>query len=503
MAITDYGTIYVPSNSEEIRASILEDLFIGLQKAGVSNPAIEEGSDNFIFATAMANALLPLYASLQIAGENTSELTATGDALDDIREAIGLPEVEASGASGKLIVTVLGSSPVTILDGSQLTLPNGLLASVIGTSSVSNNDTINVVVNSVGEVTNTAAGAECRFLNPPNNVATVAVVDIDGLTGGIDTENDDAKRQRILLRRRDLPAGGNIAYLRDTALSSTAAVQNAYVYPALGGPGTVKVVVTKAFNSLYDDYSRELTDLTKVEVALLDALPVGIKLVVQSAVNESTSVGIMLDLPTPATGEVGFKNTAANIWPKLESTDNGRVSIVDVTSTTEIEVNADTATAPTIGVSEIMWFCSSKKKFVTAKVTDYSGSAGAWTLTLDTPLIYEGVEVVVGEFVSPAITLANDYVSTLLESFNTLAPGENTNNPNINTGSRGAKRPVGNPALTNAILSKLAREYDEINNFAYSYRSVSTPTIPTLVSTAPNVLTLNNLGFYYYNEAIL
>lgn len=503
MAIPDYGTIYVPENADEIRATILEDMRIGFQNAGVTNPVIEPGSDNYIFATALANALMPLYAGVQLSGQNVSELTATGEALDDIREAIGLPEVEASGASGQLIVTVLNGGSATILDGTQFLLPNGILGSVDGTQVVSNGGLITVVTDSTGDITNTAGGTIVRFINPPLNVATEAVVSDDGLTGGIDTEDDEAKRQRILLRRRDLPAGGNVAYLRDTALSSSAAVQQAYVYPALGGPGSIKLVVTKAYKPSNDDYSRELDSVTIVENAVNSEIPVGIKLTVQSVVDENTDIGIMLDLPTPATGQTGWTNTAANLWPQLVSGDNGKVTVTAVTSTTEITVSANTSTTPSVGVSKIMWFCTTKKSFVESTITAYSGSTGAWVLTLSTPLTKEGINVAVGDFISPSCTNANEYVSNLINKFDALAPGENTSNPNINTGSRGARRPVAQDSITNSILANLANEFDEIQDFGYSYRLKSNPTIPANVETAPNVLVLRHLGFYYYNESLI
>lgn len=91
-----------------------------------------------------------------------------------------------------------------------------------------------------GAAGNTAAGISLTFLSPVLGVALTATVDEDGLADGIDGEDDDSYRARILDRIQQPAHGGNahdyVAWAR-----AVSGVSRAWCDPLALGPGTVVV----------------------------------------------------------------------------------------------------------------------------------------------------------------------------------------------------------------------------------------------------------------------
>lgn len=85
-----------------------------------------------------------------------------------------------------------------------------------------------------------AAGTKLTFVEPVAGVASLAVVDGAGLTGGRDQESDDDLRSRVVARMQAPPAGGAASDYVGWA-RSVAGVTRAWCYPLEGGPGTVTV----------------------------------------------------------------------------------------------------------------------------------------------------------------------------------------------------------------------------------------------------------------------
>lgn len=242
------------------RDQILTDISNGYYEQGLSVPT-SPGSDFYIEATALDNQLNQLANMIGFLAEQANETTATDEALDVLLEAVGLPELLPSGAAGRLVVTVTGGGLASFPDGTEFSLPNGKLGQVDGAqSSISNGGTVAVVMIDTGSDTNADPGTQAKWTAPPTNVQTVAVVDVDGLTGGTDEEEDEHKRERILNARQNTPASANWSHLVQIAESATNTNQKAYVFPALGGPGSVKVVVQKAIVP-GSNYSHEISDI--------------------------------------------------------------------------------------------------------------------------------------------------------------------------------------------------------------------------------------------------
>lgn len=493
--MTDY---YLP-NPDELRSKFLRDIELGLNAQGIDNPAVEEGTDYYISGTAYASGTSILVAQLARLIKNSSELTATGLELDQIRSAIGLPIVPAIGATGRIFPVISGNNLITFPAGIQFTLDrNGKRGEIAGAQTILAGGSLAVRMIDTGFDSDAAAEEKLTFTNPPVNVSVSAIVDADGLTGGTDDENDERKRQRILNRRRNVPGGGNPGQLIELAESSTGSVQKAFVYPAILGPSYAKVVVTKSFQldkSKIRDFSRELGDssLAIIASAVLAELPSGIEITVESAQDQLFSCSIGLTLPDAQDG--GFKDSIP--FPALIPADNGRVTATVITSTNEITVSALGA-APVVG-NKILWWSPVKKEFLEAQIVSFTGSAGSYALTLDRPLAIADEIVAIGDYISPAASNSQNYGESFLRECNKLGPGENTSSSDRLP--RAKRRPFitedWDSGLKSNQLKAMSLSNPEIQDFAWIYRSLNAPTVPALASTSPNVLV--PLHFAIYN----
>lgn len=472
---------------------------LGGVAAGVDYPTAP-GSDGHILATAVANVQLLGFMNVNSAESAANALDATGEDLDRIREAEGLPEVQPSKAAGKIVITVSGAT--TIPGGTPGTLPNGLAFVTVGTvANPADRQAIDVELVDAGSDGNLAGGSTVSFDAPPVNVASEAVVsEAFPLRGGSDGEDDARLRQRIINARRNRPAGGNWAQLRQWALEAVPSIQDAYVYPALGGPGSTKVVPVRPFDFDLNDYSRVLGDveLQSVRSFIQSKMPVPQEVVIQAAADEALDVTLKLALPASAqAGGNGQGWADPAPWPP---TPTQAVTITSVNAgNDQITVDAATSTSPLAGLTHVAWWSALDRKFYSRLVVAVSGSSGAWVLTLESPLLgVTGDGPAAGDYVSPAAFRLDDYAMQWMTVVGGFGPGENT------TDSGRLPRAKRNPfltdedpaELTNETISRWSRNFAEISNFSLLYSNLTAPTVPTSVATAPNVLVPRKFAIY-------
>lgn len=497
------GAIFVPSGADELRDQFLRDLRLAAIDSGVDEPPTQPGTDWFLLATASANLGLISLANVAISDSDKSVLKATGSTLDETREGDGLPVVAASGSTGKIVPEILGST--TIVNGTQLLLPNGLRVRVVGTYiNPLDGDEINVAAIDTGIATNWAAGTVVRFVSPPVNVSVEAKVSTgEPLTGGTDVEGDERKRDRILNSRRNKPAGGNWAHIRQIALEASGAVQDCYVYPALGGPSSAKVVPVKNFDPDNNDFSRAMSSaaLQVIRSAIQSQVPTSQEIVVEASVDQPIDVTVKITIPDSAlSGGNGQGWTDAAPWPSLAVADSNDVSITALgTDSSVITVDAQTTTAPVDGQTNIAWWSAVDRKFYRALVVLHSGSAGAWVLTLDRPLVGKnGAIPAVGDYICPSAQNLDGYGAEWVQICSELGPGENTSDSNRLP--RAKRHPFvtdEDPSSLNAnMLLRLIRKFIEITDLAVGVVTASSPTVPASVATAPNILVPQKLAFY-------
>jgi len=495
--------LFQPKNAEELVQRFLRDVRLAALAENITEPPTQVGTDTWLIANGIAGMCLLGFGNIAIAEEATNVLTATGDDLDDLREGYGIPEVAPTAASGKIKVSVLGST--TITNGLRFVYPNGVIGQVVGTFvNPTDGDEIDVAATVTGAKGNLKAGQKVRFVTPPINVVTEATVSqAFPLLGGTDEEDDERKRARILNVLRNKPAGGNWGQIRQIALDAVGSVVDCYVFPALGGPASVKAVPVKDFDVDENDYSRAMSAvaLNAVRNAIQSTLSAGIECVVQAATDQPVDVGIKVTIPDSVqSGGNGDGWTDIEPWPTLESGDAGRVTVTASPSDPSIiEVSAQTPTSPITGQTHIAWWSSVDRRFRTALVVNVSGSSGAWTLELDKPLVDStGAWPAIGDYICPAAQNLEAYGSTWINIFRTFGTGENT--ASTQRLPRARRHPFvaseDPAALTNSVLAYLVGSHPEITDYEYSYRSSSTPTVPGSTASSPNILTPRRFGVY-------
>lgn len=493
------GQLFIPDSPAEIRDDQLTDFRLEAIAGGVDNPAVQPGTDNHFFFTATANCAYLQYANFGIIRPAITPLGAEGDDLEAWRKALGLPVVSATGASGKLTVSVATGVTVTIAAGTQFVLPNGkrgqLSAAAVG---IADGDDVSVQMLDTGSVTNTKAGVKVRFQNPPFNVATEARVSINSpLTGGYDAESEPRLRERILNRLGNTPGGGNWGHVREIAFNALATVQDCYVYPALGGPASQKSVVIREFDLDNNDFRRAFSSaaVSIVENALHSNLPSEMQIKVQTVAEQATSVALDLDLPDSSlAGGNGLGWLDQAPWPPAGT---GPVAVTAATSSTLVTVNAATATSPIAGQTHLAWWSPQDQKFFVGLVVDVTGGSGAWALTLAAPFVDStGTAIAIGDYVSPAASRLDAYRATFLRLMGALGAGENV----VTTDSRRKRHPfVADGAaisITNAFLSDFIRAHAEIEDADFSSITIATPSVPGTIDDPPNVLVPRHFGVY-------
>jgi uncharacterized phage protein gp47/JayE len=499
MAIPNRNQIYIPESSKEILDQIIDDYRLAMIDAGIEDPAVYPGTEPYIRFNAIANAILALMANLEIQAANANEKTATGGYLDDIREAIGLEEKVASGGSGLITPSLIGSSAVLFTDGLEFVTDLGLRGKINGNQTITTGDNLEVIMIDTGLNTNLVEDDVVRFVNPPINCLTEAIV-YSTFSGGSDDEIDNQKRNRILDRRRNPPGGGNWSQLKELAESVSTAIQAAFVYPCLGGPGSAKVVVQRAIDYT-SDYTadKEIPDyiIEDITAAIQTSFPTPYDIMVQSVENDTENVAIDITIPTATEGN-GWNNITP--FPKLI---NGSGDGYDYAKNVgydpdnnQIVIRAWSSTVPTNGVTEISTF-GSDGKIHTAIITAYTLSEGnKWTLTLDNILGFDNLNPVF-----PAFTNSEEYCLSFLEQMDLLGPGENTSEPCKIANDRALRYPLSSSGqwrneITQRHLLALQDSFPEIIELDYRYRPIGGPAVPASVNDPPVIYVIRKLGFY-------
>ncbi len=495
--------LYQPKNAEELSQRFLRDIRLASIQSGYDDVPVGYGSDFWLTSQGIAGIGLQGFRNILLSEADQNVLTAEGQALDNIRVGYGIPEVSLSPGRGRIKIRVSGVT--TITNGQSFIYPNGKSGRVVGTYvNPSDNSEVNVECTTNGTSGNLKAGEIVRFIGAPVNVGSEAKVSVDSpITGGTDSESDARKRLRILNVLRNKPAGGNWAHVRQIVLDLNGGVQNCFVYPALGGPASAKVVPVKDFDLSLNDFSRICSDalLATIRSQLQSNLPVGVELVVQGAATEYTDITLKLSIPDSSqsggSGQ-GWKDIVP--WPQLEVADSNRVTVTSVNATfDQLLINAATTTAPIDGQTHISWWSPNDRKFYTGLVVDHSGSTGAWLITLDRPIVDSiGLGPVSGDYISPSCENIVGYGSSFVNMFRNLGPGENTSS--LARLPRAKRHPfvaVESPfSITNSTLKSMIVSYPEITDFSIGYALKASPTVPINTATAPNILVPRRFGVY-------
>lgn len=486
---------------EDMRDQILDDLYLGAVAAGVADPPIALGSDWYNLATGCGNCTAIVNANVALSDDDWDPRSCSDARLEQWRITLGLPVVNPTGAVGN-IVARLPSGSANLADKTRFTL-NGLRYHTIGAlTGVVDGQEVPAQADDTGTVTDAAGGTKVYWVSTPSGFQSWAEVSKNvPLSGGTDAEDTEHKRDRVLTRMGNPPGGGNWAQLRERAMNALSSVQ-AYVYPALGGPSSVLVALTKSIDPVLRDWSRSPTTgmLQIVRSALWTNESSADKVVVRAVAEQPIDVSLNITIPDAASsGGNGMGWVNDTPWPALVGGDNGRATVTAVTDSKTFTISAQTTTSPVAGLTYVDWWSPGDQKFYRRLITIVGGSSGAWVVTVDQPCVDQDNNLIaVGDFISPACVNADAYGSTWRDIMAKLGPGECT--ALAYRLPRASRHPLttsqDNPTLTTVQKKDFLNAFDEVTDCAYAYTSTTTPAVPASVDTPPNVLTLDNFGIY-------
>lgn len=502
MASPRIGQIWYPTQ-QELVDNALGEMRVGAIDASVDEPPTAPGTDNHLRMLGAASIAMLGVTNTSITEANTNILTADEDSLEKQREERGLPKVEPTGATGRVVPDIRGVT--TIVEGAQLQKnPSGLRYEVVGNYiAPTDGDEIDVRAIDTGSATNADAGEELTWVSStsPPNLGPVAIVSQGKpLKGGSDEESPERLRARILNALRNRPAGGNWGYVRELGLNATGEAQDVFVYAALGGPSTCKVAPVRLFDRARNDYSRTLSDsgLGAIRGALWGNNPEGINIPVLPTAPEPVDVALQIAIPDSVlSGGDGRGWSDALPWPGLVGADNGRV-ITASYSGSVIGITANTTVAPVARQTTIAWWSPQDRKFYTASVITVGGSSPNWSLTLDKPLVDStGANPVAGDFISPGAVNIEAYGTSWINIMEQLGPGEL---PQLGGGTRAIRHPYATDEwpsqLTLRVYGQLTGLHNEVVSVIESYASANTPTVPATVDDNANIFTPRHFGIY-------
>lgn len=495
------GQIWYPDQPELVDQG-LREIRLGAVDAGVDEPPTAPGTDFHLRMLGAASIATVGLSNTALAEADANELTAEGIALETKRIELGLPEVVPTGASGRVVPDIQGST--TIVEGSQLqNTVTSLRYEVVGTYVAPvDGDEIEVKSIDTGTATNAVSGTELTWVSPPVNVGTVALVsEGQPLQGGSDEETDERKRARIQNVRQNRPAGGNWGYVREVSQNATGEAQETFVYAALGGPATTKVVPVRLFDRDRNDYSRTLSDsgLAAIRGALWGDYPDGVNNVVLPSAPELVDVALALSIPDSVlAGGDGTGWSDASPWPNLVVADGGR-AVVASYSGVVLDVTANTTVSPVERQTNIGWWSPQDRKFYVATVVSVDAAGPpTWTLTLNKPLVDStGANPAAGDYISPAAVNMVEYGNSWLDIMEGLGPGEL---PQLGGGTRAIRHPYATrewpSELTLRVYGQLTTLHAEIVSVAESYANKNTPTVPSTIDDQANIFSPQHFGIY-------
>lgn len=488
-----------------IRDNYLRTIKNGLIRLGVADPQVGPNSVWFVKGSALGNEIAVVQANAIVRGDQQMPDTAINEQLARIATLLDLAKQPAAGSIGSVGITVSAISP--IVTGAQLTDSGGLRYEVIVGGNYDGSEPVPIRAISTGFDTNHAAGDVLRWVSAPPFCDDNVVVSAGGLVNGIDAEDDEVLRSRVFAVFQNPPGAGNWEHVAEMAEESTSSVQKAFVHPAIQGPATAHVVVVAAPTATSKSrvVATALVNGT-VDPYVKGKTPTHAYVVTTTVVDVNTDVAFGLTLPEAATANPpgpGGGWTNGSPWPTIDAITYFRVTVTAVTSSTVFTVDAQTA--PTAGVSRIAWLSTIDWTVKTALVSSYTGSAGAYVVTIDAP--FTGIAV--GSYIWPECQNAQTYADAVLAAFAVMGPGEKSTN--VGALVRGFRHP---PPVTSwaysvgaSMLRAISNAGDEVLDTQFLHRTdgtttktgpsgILTPQVPATVASAPNQLIPRNIAFY-------
>ncbi len=507
MALPTVGNVSYPT-PDEILNQLLSDIRYQYARIGV-DVNVSRGSEIYIRSKALASRVSIAIANNQISLSKLSPLTSTGDTLSELAGVYGISRRAATAAAGNVIVTVIGGGTVTIPAGFACTSPDGIQYQTSVSSTVLNGEAVAVAAVSFGKNTDQAALAVLTWDNASiGNLGQNCTVDSGGIDGGADEDDDDTLRARLVERLSYPAEGGNWAQVKQLAEKSSAAVQSAFIYTAVRGPGSYDVALSKVGT----DRQLSLSNVNTVAAAILAEMPGSADLNCTSVAPEYVDAIIDARLPLPVNaGGVGDGWRDATPWPSISEAPGVYAqvtSVANLLTVSQITVDSTSADPPKAGDRFGIWNpgggANGDGEMAEFAILAVGGGSGAYVITIDTAQSDAINFITTGMYCSAGASSLKAYSAAFLAAVQGLGPGEKTGNTDILP--RGGRKPgpdISYPTtLSSLTLASVTNTYGEVMSLSFAARfatgtatPLSSPSLPSTTADPPNVLVLKNLSF--------
>jgi hypothetical protein len=399
-----------------------------------------------------------------------------------------------------------GPCTIVVTSGT-INLPQGWAGQINGQAytvtqtylAIGNGATVNLQASVAGIAGNQPSSSKITWSSAAiGTLAPQATITSAGITGGYNADNDDTLRARLLEKLSAPPIGGNSASVKQWAENSSAAIEAAYVYPAVRGAASYDVALTSAGGSR----TVSATTIALARAAILAQMPGQNDLNVTTVTPQTVDVILtaLLPLPQSAGGSGGGWRDPAPYptVPTKVTTYNSGTGVATVNG----------STSPSVGQSIGVWdptYLDPDTQIPVGIMREYTiatvgGSSGAWTITVQSGWQASPL----GQYIAAGALSLVSYAGTFRDAVAKLGPGEKT--AFLELLPRAARFPATDsgtapPALTSRVTDAVDSAYPEIaTSYAATYTAGTTtpqsaPAIPATTADPPGILTLNSVAF--------
>lgn len=479
---------------DEIIAHVQRDYLRRVPDADVG-----PGTQPYLEACLIADALLPVYNAARITHDNNLLAKSTLDRLKEIGADEGIEYPEASGSSGYVTVTA-SSGGGTILAGAVLRDTTGRLAfKCRQTKLYVDGEEVPIASVSAGPETNLRVGTVLQWDSPPPGIgplATVASQAGRGLEGGRNAASAAEYADIIRARRSTPEAMGNDAEIQSFVEQiGGLGIEKCFTYPAIKGAGTTFVTVTLRPATAAGSRLPTASVLAVVEADVKAKFRADDGILVGNLIGQNFALVLKIRWSSSAPGWAD-----ASPWPPTLTNDVKVTNAVTSTPTSFRLTTSDVGvTAPQVGQT-IGFFNKTTASFVRKRILTVSVvvAGQTWDITCDTSnnasdTTYAPFD---NQVVSPWSDSLDTTVSPVVAYAQKLGPGEQVATL-LDPGERQRRSPA-SPAewpsqVTNRVLEGLFKVTSILDV------EVKSPTIPydTTVGSPgvfANLLQLNDFA---------
>jgi uncharacterized phage protein gp47/JayE len=419
------GKIDVPT-----RDALVDEYLRDFRFHDTTGAATNDGTQPWTDANVFADMLLPVWAATRTAGSNLVLTEAQGAAIETWARIKGLEgRRPATGSTGYIVLDAAAAGS-HIFEGDELYQKGTNLRFACAAEDTYGDDQP-VPIRSIdtGSAVNLEPNAVLLWKSPRTGCGPQALVwensQGDGLTGGGEPESDGEIVDRIILAGKNPPAAGNSAdYILRAERTPGLAVQKAFVYEGIKGPGTVALAFTMRPDALGETREPSVAQIAIVETHVRGAFPKDDGLYVVLLAGTGVNVALKVDWRENAQGWADITP-----WPPYYEVGGtpGAVTVDAATDATHfvLESGDYTGIAQPKAGQRLAFYDAANAAFVLKTILTVTGT-GPWTVACDTADAASDLAFTPdpGDRVMPWSTSLAALVPAVQAYFNTLGPGE-------------------------------------------------------------------------------